>query len=128
MSLINLIKESTAKYLGTFGVEAGNLDYITEDLIFASVNAVPATAKAFQNSAASVDTETQRVFSSEKLLFGQWSGYIYDVVEYSDKITFYTSCGVTGTPQYTVYKSNIVSIKYAGLCYQYSLYYLVCNI
>ena len=127
-NLIEKIKTSTANYLKSFGVDPGNLDYIDEELLFASLNAKPATAKAFQDGSSSIDKSILEKCSSKKLLLGQWSGYIYDVVEYEDKITFYTSCGVTGTPQYEVNKSDIVSIADVGICYQYTLYYIVCNV
>jgi hypothetical protein len=57
----------------------------------------------------------------------QWSGYIYDLTEKDGTYYFYSSCGVTNTPQYSVSKSNVVKLERNGFCYQYNQFYIIYN-
>lgn len=126
--LVSSIRESTAKFLKSFNIDGVNLGYINENRINAALNAVPITTEAIQESTYLADAETKARVPGESLLAGQWSGYIYDITYYDDgTMGFFTSCGVTGTQEYTINRSQVVSLKQTGLCYQYSLFYLVYN-
>lgn len=67
------------------------------------------------------------ITSNEPKKYGQWSGYVYEWADNGDTFTFFTSCGVSGTPKQTIKKNQLVSLKQNGTCYQHTLYYLVYN-
>jgi hypothetical protein len=120
-------KKQTIDFLKSFNLEPGNLDYLNEKYISDNASAAKPTQKILEIGKAKIDPKILEENSKVALPLSQWSGYVYSVSQVGDKLYFYTSCGVTGTPQYYINTNQIVSIKQTGLCYQYTLYYLVFN-
>jgi hypothetical protein len=120
-------KQKITEFLKSFHLEPGDLSYLDEKYAEDNATAQQVTKEVMENGKEKIDSEVLKENSASPLLDGQWSGYVYGISQDATKFYFYTSCGVTGTPQYYIYLTQIVSLKQTGICYQYSLYYLVYN-